>query len=818
MHTSRLTLIWAMLLSLSVPALSGAATRYAIPSGGSTGANCTAIGTPCTLQRALDVTVAGDTLYLRGGTYNETINSQFRTIPSGTSWSNAVTIASYPNETATLAPSFGQEIINFGDPSNQYIILDRLHLDLGNMSGGNCTDATQGSSRFGLVIINGAHHIRFQSGEFLSSQTTGCGISIAMYGLNTNTTYQAFIEILNSRIHGSRFSHGIYNQNGMNLFDNNDIYDNGGYGIQIYNSNIGSSSGNIVRNNRIYNNGFARDWCAMVVDHGASTFYNNVVYDNKCGIQADANGQQFYNNTVVNNGTGPAFGGQSGNHTFINNILSQQSSWFSFTGSGNTYTTNLCSTSGSGCNIVADPGFISAAGGNFRLATALSPAVGVGINLSSTFTTDLEGFARPGPGQGAWDLGAYVFMGAPSPSVGLVGKWPFEEGVGTTAADASGLGHTCTMNTAGWGPGIVGNFAFALNGSRRCVITGTSALRPANTLGIAAWINTTNAADQFITDMGGPYGLFTEPNGRLFGYVNTTSGFAGVEATADLRSGTNRHVAFTKDATGIRLWVDGISSWFTPTTGAITYTGTENLYIGHDGGPNTLFFNGRLDEVHIYDTPLTTTDVINLMNVAQPSAGTTMPNMGWTVADQAEATSLPQINNNISHVITVPRGFRGGIQHLGAQITEFFPPTCRAFHSGAWGAWTAVTNSFGSLGIRLHTDSVVTMGQLTTQTLLPVGTGFTTVQGRFVVAPLNTSIQTTLGDAQHTSWEARFDFGAPLVAGDLVQCRYNRESGAPLDAYGPSAPPDTFATLTLLGIAAPSSIRTGMLTQGGRSQ
>src|SRR5712691_5901067 len=48
-----------------------------------------------TISKGLSLLHAGDTLYLRGGTYREGINHSRQTIPSGTSWTNAITIAAY---------------------------------------------------------------------------------------------------------------------------------------------------------------------------------------------------------------------------------------------------------------------------------------------------------------------------------------------------------------------------------------------------------------------------------------------------------------------------------------------------------------------------------------------------------------------------------------------------------------------------------------------------------------------------------------------------------------------------------------------------
>src|SRR6185436_14671740 len=51
-----------------------------------------------------------------------------------------------------------------------------------------------------------------------------------------------------------------------------------------------------------------------------------------------------------------------------------------------------------------------------------------------------------------------------APSGNLVANWPFNEGTGITAADATGKGHTATLNGATWTPGMIGN-AVSFNGA-----------------------------------------------------------------------------------------------------------------------------------------------------------------------------------------------------------------------------------------------------------------------------------------------------------------------------------------------------------------
>jgi hypothetical protein len=51
-----------------------------------------------TIQHGIDVMGAGDTLYIKEGTYTEGVHN----IPSGTSWSSPTTITAYPGDTVTI--------------------------------------------------------------------------------------------------------------------------------------------------------------------------------------------------------------------------------------------------------------------------------------------------------------------------------------------------------------------------------------------------------------------------------------------------------------------------------------------------------------------------------------------------------------------------------------------------------------------------------------------------------------------------------------------------------------------------------------------
>src|SRR5713101_8675509 len=126
MHTVRPLALSAIMFTVLLtggvlsPRAATAATYYVATTGND--ANSGTQAQPFrTIAKGLTVLRTGDTLYLRGGTYAENIDNNNQTIPSGTSWSNAVTLAAYPSETVTI-----RGYVNLAAPSIQYLIMDHL--------------------------------------------------------------------------------------------------------------------------------------------------------------------------------------------------------------------------------------------------------------------------------------------------------------------------------------------------------------------------------------------------------------------------------------------------------------------------------------------------------------------------------------------------------------------------------------------------------------------------------------------------------------------------------------------------------------------
>ena len=334
-----------------------------------------------TINRGVSVLGPGDTLYVKSGTYAESL---YDVIPSGTSWANPVTLKAYPGDVVTIKPNSGQKVIRFA--GSQYIIVDGFILD-----GANVDEEV-------VRITSGAHHIRIQNSEIKGAPNQG--ILIVNYGPIDSD----FNEFINLDVHDNGttdLDHGLYIETSNNLIDRSSIHHNAGWGVHIYSVSNSEVNNNIVSNNVIYDNARVGDrGSGILLSSGSGNLaYNNLVWGNKYGISIAFNGvsdSEVYNNVVyANNGYGISIDVDSADAIIRNNIV-YGNAWgeISDAGSGTVQDHNLVGT---------DPQFANASAHDFRLRTS-SPAIDTGIALSAV-PYDRDGVSRP-HGAG-FDIGAY---------------------------------------------------------------------------------------------------------------------------------------------------------------------------------------------------------------------------------------------------------------------------------------------------------------------------------------------------------------------------------------------------------------------------
>jgi hypothetical protein len=164
-------------------------TTYYTARTGSDSNSCAQATSPSTPKLTINAGLlclsAGDTLYIRAGTYPEVLDSYLGTPwPSGTSWSNPVTIAGYPGETVTIKPAAAPNhaVLIFEDNGaytdtsyrEYYIILDNLIIDGSNQPHvGNVIKFDVGSRR-----------IRLQNSKIIGSRLRGGMASAGHPGFN----------------------------------------------------------------------------------------------------------------------------------------------------------------------------------------------------------------------------------------------------------------------------------------------------------------------------------------------------------------------------------------------------------------------------------------------------------------------------------------------------------------------------------------------------------------------------------------------------------------------------------------------------------
>jgi len=385
----------------------GLATDFYMSTTGSDANSCTAAQNPstpkATFASAIPCVTAGNRLYVRAGTYGQSINSNNIAIASGTSWANAVTIAGYPGEKVELNPDVA-EIINIPGPSTRaFISIENMVLNGSNSNGARRVDQAVS------VGANASHDIRFVDVEVKNTGHHG----IFFHWPGTNFSF------IRGHIHDvgdttnfpspASYHYGCYCEASNNLIDGTLIENTLEYGIHNSNSNSGgNTNGSTYRHVILRNNNLAASggFASIVLTSCSSgcRFYNNIIYaavGHGVQIPRGCTGCEVSNNTIYG-------GEQDGIHiesgatsTVIrNNIVYNNATNISNAGSGTSFVANLCN---SGCTINSTPLFVNPASGNFQLQAG-SPAIDAGTTISYIID-DMKLVRRP---QGsAYDIGPY---------------------------------------------------------------------------------------------------------------------------------------------------------------------------------------------------------------------------------------------------------------------------------------------------------------------------------------------------------------------------------------------------------------------------
>jgi hypothetical protein len=190
--------------------------------------------------------------------------------------------------------------------------------------------------------------------------------------------------------------------------------------------------------------------------------------------------------------------------------------------------------------------------------------------------------------------------------------------------------------------------AYSFNGTTQYMSTSTSYSAPVQ-FTISTWFKTTTANGGVLVGFGdaqtGQSGthdrhIYMGQNGRI--YFGVYTGVVKTLGSASAYNDGNWHQAtgVLSATTGMKFFIDGVQVGSDPAvTSAINYSGywrvgfdrMENGWTGWTGGTTSAYFNGTLDDVLIYHSPLSDTQILGLYEYPVSASNTGPVCAGSTV-------------------------------------------------------------------------------------------------------------------------------------------------------------------------------------------
>ena len=256
-------------------------------------------------------------------------------------------------------------------------------------------------------------------------------------------------------------------------------------------------------------------------------------------------------------------------------------------------------------------------------------------------------------------------------SAGLVGDWKLDEGSGTHVADSSGEGNNGVLSGGvTWVPGRTG-VALSFGGATGKVqVPNNSSLEPHSTVTVSAWVKHDGSPGnyRYIVAKGATgciaasYGLYSGPNGGLEFYVSRSRGTTynhSPDAGTRVWDGNWHLVVGTFDGTTVRLFVDGVEVRSgTSYPGSLEYLlpNSNELFIGDYPGCETHEFLGVIDDVMVWNRPLTTTEIKALMPTQGAPTPHSRPGQGQAGTGYASPPAIARLRLSPSKITIGVRG------------------------------------------------------------------------------------------------------------------------------------------------------------------
>lgn len=198
--------------------------------------------------------------------------------------------------------------------------------------------------------------------------------------------------------------------------------------------------------------------------------------------------------------------------------------------------------------------------------------------------------------------------------------WKLDETSGTSAADATGSGHTGTVTgTATWASAVRNN-GFSFNGATRIQASGLIS-SPTN-FTVACWANVTasSTAGADAISLGDYITLRPHQvsgNGPTVTFYRGSSAYVQAQLASSSYVGAGwHHFAGTFDdaSNSLKLYVDGVLVSTVTTTYSVSWSGlgTNTVLGSHGNGGTGYWLTGAIDDARVYDRALSASEIAEL--------------------------------------------------------------------------------------------------------------------------------------------------------------------------------------------------------------
>ena len=191
------------------------------------------------------------------------------------------------------------------------------------------------------------------------------------------------------------------------------------------------------------------------------------------------------------------------------------------------------------------------------------------------------------------------------------------EGSGTSAHDATSNLHDGTLSPgATWAPGKHGASGVMLDGTPSGIVTVAGLLSTPANLTLAAWVRPSGfpTGNAEVVTLG-PYHALRIAATKIVGFWYTVSGWLSLQAVLPVPLDVWSHLVLTYEPGAQGLYLNGNLVASGNNSNALRWsgiTGSNTLLGAHGGGLTTYSYQGILDEVRIYNVPLSAAEVLAL--------------------------------------------------------------------------------------------------------------------------------------------------------------------------------------------------------------